>query len=932
MTTKFLPALAVACLLYLAILAPSTLSAQSPQPGPILYLVQANASQLRQLANTGLTVHTALLGAPDQYIASGEPAAASSAAALGMGVRILDPSTQGKVYFFAEADQPEAIALVSSFGAILYQDPSELLVGIPQQREGEFVQQVPAQGVEVSGLPITPFVPPQDIVTALALPTQADPLIQSLVQSVSSDSIYNRMADLSGARPVNISGTNVTLTTLYTYSPVIRYAEQYLFNAYQQLGYSPVYVPWSRSGASGKTIVAELPGVLHPERIWIVDGHFDSTSQNPMVSAPGADDNASGVALTLVLAELLKGQRFADTIRFVNFSGEEQGMLASKVYAAQLKAAGVQLMGVIDLDQLGYDSNNDHFFEIHSGTRANSIELAKMFIAANALYGQGLVIELKDTTAARWSDHSSFWDQGFAAILAEENWFTDARPPDGTPCYHKTCDTLTTINLDYVHRAARTTLATISHLAGIITGPTPTPTMTATPSKTPTASLTPTPSNTPTVTSTPGPMTCVELIENGGFEQVGIWLFGTTARRPIYVTNPMHSGPQALQMGIPSGGANATAHSTARQLITLPASVESITLTYWEHPGGGDGADYRELLLLNSGGGLYRTLDRNFGTGTNEWWGRTFDLTPYRGQTLYVYLNTYNNGSAGLTWNYVDDVSVQACSATTPSPITMTPTVTPTGSATPTNTPTSTASTTPSVTTTSTLTSAPSATPTATATQTIIPTITPTATAPWTLTATATATATSTQTPTITVTASSTPTLTLTLTATATATPASSACIELVANGGFENNSAWSFGATSRPAGYVTSPVHGAARALRLGILPGTANSNSYSSVRQIVVLPSDATNLTLGFWEQAGGGDASDYREVLILDARGRPRTLARNFGSGTNQWQPRTFDLSAYRGQTVTLYFNTYNSGSSSVAWDYVDDVSIVACRNSP
>lgn len=930
MTIKFLQSLAFVCLLCLAILSPGSLSAQTPQLGPVLYLIQASASQVRQLANTGLTVHTALLGAPDQYIASGDQAAASAAAALGVGVRILDPSTQGRVYFFAEADQPDAIALVSGFGPILYQDSTELFVGIPQEREGEFVQQVPAQGVEVSGLPLTPYVPPPEIVTALALPTQADPLIQSLVRSVSSDSINNRMADLSGARPVNLNGTNVTLSTLYTYSPIIRSAEQYLFNAYQQLGYSPIYVPWSRSGASGKTIVAELPGVLHPERIWIVDGHFDTTSQNPMVSAPGADDNASGVALTLVLAERLKGQRFADTIRFVNFSGEEQGMLASKVYAAQLKAAGVQLMGVIDLDQLGYDSNNDRVFEIHSGTRASSLELAKMFIAANALYGQGLVIELKDTTAARWSDHSSFWDQGFAAILAEENWFTDARPPDGTPCYHKTCDTLATLNLDYIHRAARTTLATISHLAGIITGPTPTPTMTATPSNTPTASLTPTPSSTPTATATPGPMTCVELVSNGGFEQPGTWLFGTTARRPIYVTSPVHSGTQALQMGIPSGGANATAHSSARHLMTFPASAESITLKYWERPGGGDGTDYRELLLLNSSGGLFRTLDRNFGTGTNQWQIRSFDLTPYRGQTVYLYLNTYNNGAGGLTWNYVDDVSVQACNTTTPSPITTTPTQTPTDRMSPTITPSSTASATPSATTTSTLTSSPSTSPTGTATQTIIPTFTPTATAPWTLTATTTATTTATPTPTMTATVSSTPTATLTLTATS--TPTSGTCIELVANGGFENDSSWTFGATSRPAGYVTTPVHGGARALRLGILPGTPNANSYSSARQLVVLPSQATNLTLAYWERPGGGDASDYRETLILDARGRPRTLARSFGSGNNEWQLRSFDLTAFRGQTVTLYFNTYNSGGGSLAWDNIDDASVLACGNSP
>lgn len=909
-----------------------TTAAQAPQLGPVLYLVHANSAQLRRLPATGLTVHTALLNTPDQYIASGTQSAGAAASALGVNVRVLDPDTQGKIYFFVEAENPDTANVVSAYGTILYQDEYELLVGVPAAKEAEFVQHVPEQGGEIYALPLTTYVPPPEFTIATTVPTQADPLVSSLVNAVSADALYSRMQDLSGARPVNVGGKDVTISTSYTYSPIIHYAEQYIFDALTQMGYKPVYIPWSKSGASGKTIVADLPGTLHPERVWIIDGHFDTTSQNPTVSAPGADDNASGVASMLVIANLLKNQRFSDTIRFVGFSGEEQGMLGSQVYAAQLRNAGVQLMGDIDLDQMGYDSNNDHVFEIHSGTRANSLDLARMFIAANALYGQGLVIDLKDTTAARWSDHSSFWDQGFAAILAEEHWFTDSVPRDGTPCWHRVCDTLSTVNTDYVLRGARTSLATIAHLAGIVTGPTPTPTYTPTATQTPTASMTPTITNTPTPTFTPGPITCVDVVSNGGFETVGNWLLGATSRSPVYVSSPVHSGAQALQMGIPQGGANASAYSSARQLIAVPASAATVTLTYWERPGGGDGSDYRELLLLNSGGGLYRTLDRNYSTGANQWQQRTFDLTPYRGQSVYLYFNTYNNGAGSTTWNYIDDVSVQACSATIPLPISPTASPTPTATWTPT----------PTLTPTSTSTSTPTSSPTATATGTTPPTPTPTPTGTATSTATSTPTVTSTAIPPPTLTPTATPTLTQTPTPTLTPTPTptvtitptvpAGACLDLVANGSFENDGAWSFGATSRPAGYVTAPVHDGARALRMGIPPGTANANSFSSARQLVTLPSDSAKLTLTFWEQPGGGDASDYRETLLLLSSGHPITLARTYGTGSNQWQQRTFDLSAYRGQTVTLYFNTYNSGAGSTAWNYLDSVSVMSCPASP
>jgi hypothetical protein len=154
-------------------------------------------------------------------------------------------------------------------------------------------------------------------------------------------------------------------------------------------------------------------------------------------------------------------------------------------------------------------------------------------------------------------------------------------------------------------------------------------------------------------------------------------------------------------------------------------------------------------------------------------------------------------------------------------------------------------------------------------------------------------------------------------------------CVELVANGGFEMNDAWTFGYTSRPAGYVTAPVFAGARALRMGILPGTSNAASYSSARQNLVLPSNAQTLTLSYQQRPGTGDANDYRETILFDATGRPRTLDRVYGAGNSQWTARTFDLMPYRGQTVTLYFNVYNNGAGSLANSYVDEVSVRACQ---
>src|SRR5438045_2385154 len=92
---RFLVSLA-ALVLGVMLLAPQFVAAQAPQIGPMLYLVQANALQVRRLPATGLTVHTALLSSSSLYIASGDVAAATAASATGATVRVLDANTQGK--------------------------------------------------------------------------------------------------------------------------------------------------------------------------------------------------------------------------------------------------------------------------------------------------------------------------------------------------------------------------------------------------------------------------------------------------------------------------------------------------------------------------------------------------------------------------------------------------------------------------------------------------------------------------------------------------------------------------------------------------------------------------------------------------------------------------------------------------------------------
>ena len=302
---------------------------------------------------------------------------------------------------------------------------------------------------------------------------------------------------------------------------------------------------------------------------------------------------------------------------------------------------------------------------------------------------------------------------------------------------------------------------------------------------------------------------------------------------------------------------------------------------------------------------------------------------------------------------------------TTGTPPTATPSPTPTDTATP--SPTSPPSATPSDTPTATTTAAPS--PTTTNTPALTPTAppptrqpapyflpavvlgaSPTPTATLTPTATATATQTPTAAPTLTPspTGSATTIPTAVPTATVTATSVPDRCVNVLANGGFEDNSAWQINNTVYPAGFVTFPVYAGSRALRAGIVHPPDNVRSYSSAQQTFFIPAGPPSVTLSFqlFATSTGTRATltpppivptslldraqltdDTQMVLLFDSSGRQHVLLfqREWYS---EWRRHEIDLTPFRGQAVTLYFGVFNNGTGGVTGMYVDEAAVRYC----
>ncbi|RME77455.1 MAG: peptidase S8 [Chloroflexi bacterium] len=206
--------------------------------------------------------------------------------------------------------------------------------------------------------------------------------------------------------------------------------------------------------------------------------------------------------------------------------------------------------------------------------------------------------------------------------------------------------------------------------APIVQPPTSTPTATATATSTPTSTPTPTATTPPVPTDTPTPTVVPitppvvspvagELLQNGGFEGDGGWVFGDTPVRGGYDTAVVHSGQRAARLGIASGP-DRNSFSSVWQKVTIPAEARKVTLKAFVYPVSQDAPynDVQTIAILNRNFRLLKVLSREL-SNSQQWEERVYDLSDLRGQTVYVYFSVFNRGYTGKpSALYVDDVSL----------------------------------------------------------------------------------------------------------------------------------------------------------------------------------------------------------------------------------------------------------------------------------
>lgn len=288
--------------------------------------------------------------------------------------------------------------------------------------------------------------------------------------------------------PVTVDGTVVSIleqvdeTTFLSYEETLlgngprptesascEAAAEYMYNEFENLGLDVRYHHWNYAGYSSDNVEATLYGTDETsDEIYIICGHYDTVS-----SSPGADDDTSGTIAVLMAASILSQYQFNHTIKFVAFSGEEQGLLGSAVYASEAANADWNIVGVLNCDMISYavtvnDGRNLIVFE-----NTASEWLYSYTNNINTEYSEYIGPLTLDHGGSTWgSDHNSFWDEGYDALFYFE--YTE------TPYYHSPQDTIDHINATYAVKNMKLIFATLAELAevGIVSAPPAKPVLT----------------------------------------------------------------------------------------------------------------------------------------------------------------------------------------------------------------------------------------------------------------------------------------------------------------------------------------------------------------------------------------------------------------------------------------------------------------------
>jgi hypothetical protein len=294
-------------------------------------------------------------------------------------------------------------------------------------------------------LETTPGVPPSI--------TQADSSILEMISVITPESSRRVLSDISG------------IYSRYSFVDGCRQAEQYAFDQFSLLGLQTSFFGFQYLGTAMRDVIGQKIGEVFMDSVVIICGHLDSYSESPETDAPGAEDNGSGSVAVLEAARALSRFPTDLTIRFILFTGEEQGLIGSDAYAGWVDSLNQPIKAVINLDMVAYTGS--YATDMHVFSDAQSFSLGALAAQVLATYTTVDTIPHYEQYPRYGSDHYSFAIRGYPSIFFIDAWFGY----DWYPYYHTTADTLGNLNMDLQSASGRVGAALAATLARLHSSP-----------------------------------------------------------------------------------------------------------------------------------------------------------------------------------------------------------------------------------------------------------------------------------------------------------------------------------------------------------------------------------------------------------------------------------------------------------------------------
>ncbi|WP_204344100.1 M28 family peptidase [Psychroserpens algicola] len=278
--------------------------------------------------------------------------------------------------------------------------------------------------------------------------------VQEIINQVDLANLTLTLNEFSGEQSTIVNGSTVTILSRQQANNDL--AADYLVERFEAL--DNVTVTDQSFNTNGRNIYATQEGKTNPDNIYIICAHYDS------VADFCADDNVSGVAAILEIARILSTQCLDNTIVYALWDEEEIGLRGSRDYAIDAVNNNDNIIGVYNIDMMAYDGDGDNSFDIdvRQGDTA-SINMGNEINTVLNSYTFNLNANIINP-GTELSDHSSFWNRGFPAVLVGEAWSEG----DENDQYHTTGDVVSNLDLPFYLEMVKLSAAYMATKASLV--------------------------------------------------------------------------------------------------------------------------------------------------------------------------------------------------------------------------------------------------------------------------------------------------------------------------------------------------------------------------------------------------------------------------------------------------------------------------------